>query len=105
MGGVAGLAVAFTGGRFVREVLLPNVAWTDTTVDIRVFAVTALTALVTGMVVGLVPAVQGTRLELAPALKSGVREGGASPSRLRTVLMVAQAALSVVLLVGAGLFV
>ena len=105
VGGVAGLTVAFAGGRFVRAVLLPNVAWTDSTVDLRVLAVTAVSAVVTGVLVGLAPALQSTRLELTSALKSGIREGGAQRSRLRTLLTVTQAALSVVLLVGAGLFV
>jgi predicted permease len=105
IGGAAGLIVAFAGGRFVRSVLLPNVAWTDATIDVRILALTALAALVTGVVVGLVPAFQGTRLELTSALKSGVREGGAQRSRVRTMLTITQATLSVVLLVGAGLFV
>jgi predicted permease len=105
LGGMAGLAVAYAGGKFVRGVLLPNVAWTDAPVDVRVLAVTALTAFVVGLVVGLAPALQGTRLELTSALKSGIREGGAGRSRVRTLLTVTQAALSVVLLVGAGLFV
>jgi predicted permease len=105
VGGVAGLAVAYVGGKFIRGVLLPNVAWTDAPVDVRVFAVTALTAFVVGLVVGLAPALQGTRLELTSALKSGIREGGAGRSRVRAVLTVTQAAMSVVLLVGAGLFV
>jgi len=105
LGGMAGLAVAYAGGRFVRAVLLPNVAWTDATVDVRVLVVTALTAIVTGILVGLAPAVQSTRLELTSSLKSGIREGGAQRSRLRTLLTLTQAALSVVLLVGAGLFV
>ena len=105
IGGGAGLAVAYAGGRFVRAVLLPNVAWTDATVDLRVLALTALTAIVTGILVGLAPALQSTRLDLTSSLKSGIREGGAQRSRLRTLLTVTQAALSVVLLVGAGLFV
>ena len=105
IGGVAGLAIAYAGGRFVRGVLLPNVAWTDAPVDLRVFIVTALAAILTGVIVGLVPAMQGTRLELARTLKSGVRDGGNARSPLRTALTVIQAALSVVLLVGAGLFV
>jgi predicted permease len=105
LGGAAGLAVAFAGGRFVRGVLLPNVAWAGATSDIRVLAVTAITAIVTGVLVGLAPALQGTRLDLTLALKSGIREGGAQRSRTRTLLTITQAALSVVLLVGAGLFV
>jgi predicted permease len=104
IGGAAGLVVAFAGGRFVRGVLLPNVAWTDATVDIRVLAVTALTAFLTGVIVGLAPALQGTRLDLTSALKSGIREGGPQRSRVRSILTVTQTALSVMLLVGAGLF-
>ena len=106
MGGAAGLVVAFAGGRFVRSVLLPNVSWTDAAVDVRVLVLTALTALATGVLVGLAPALQGTRLDLSSALKSGVREGGggAHRNRARSILTVTQAALSVMLLVGAGLF-
>jgi predicted permease len=69
IGGLAGLGVAYAGGRFVRSVLLPNVAWTDATVDRRVLLVTALTAVVTGILVGLAPALQSTRLQLTSALK------------------------------------
>jgi len=104
LGGAAGLVVAFAGGRFVRGVLLPNVAWTDATVDLRVLVVTAVTACLTGLLVGLAPALHGTRLDLSLALKSGEREGGAPRNRIRSILTVAQAALSVMLLVGAGLF-
>jgi putative ABC transport system permease protein len=105
IGGLAGLAVAVAGGRFIRATLLPNVAWIESTIDVRVLAVTALAAVVTGVVVGLMPALHVTRLELTSSLKAGVREGGAQKSRVRTMLTVMQAALSVVLLVGAGLFV
>jgi putative ABC transport system permease protein len=52
-----------------------------------------------------VPAVRATHTNLTDALKTGVREGGGHRSRLRSGLTIAQAALSVVLLVGAGLFV
>jgi len=104
LGGMAGLAVAFAGGRFIRAVLLPNVAWSGGTADLRVLLVTALTACATGVLVGLAPALQGTRLDLSSALKSGVREGGGHRNRTRSVLAVAQAALSAALLVGAGLF-
>jgi predicted permease len=101
-GGAAGLLLALAGGRFIGGVLLPGLAWN---VDGRVLALTAVAALVTGLLVGLVPALQGSRPDLTTALKAGAREGAVQRSRLRTTLTVAQAALSVVLLVGAGLFV
>jgi predicted permease len=82
-------------------VLLPG----GTPINGRILVVTALAALVTGLLVGLVPAFQGSRPDLTTALKAGAREGGMQRSRLRTTLTVVQAALSVVLLVGAGLFV
>ena len=106
MGGTAGLAVAWVAGRVMRSVLLPAIEWTSSPVDWRVLGVTLAIALTVGVVVGLVPALRASRPDLTGALKSGVREGdGAHHSRLRAVLTVAQAALSILLLVGAGLFV
>jgi predicted permease len=104
-GGAMGLVLALVGGRFIRDVLLPDVLWTASPVDARVLVVTAVAALATGVLVGLVPALQGSRPDLTAALKAGAREGGVQRSRLRGALTVTQAALSVVLLVGAGLFV
>ncbi len=104
-GCVAGLAVASVTGSLVRHVLLPNIEWTSAPVDGRVLAVAAGMALITGIAVGLVPALRATSVDVATGLKTGVREGGGQRSRLRSGLTVAQAALSVVLLVGAGLFV
>jgi predicted permease len=101
VGGVAGVLVALGGGRSLRAVLLPS----GTPIDGRVLVLTGLAALVTGLLVGLLPALQGSRPDLTTALKAGAREGGTQRSRLRTTLTVVQAALSVVLLVGAGLFV
>ncbi|MDQ3950278.1 MAG: ABC transporter permease, partial [Gemmatimonadota bacterium] len=104
-GGAAGLVLALVGGRLIRDMQLPNVSWTGSPVDARVLAVTALAAFATGVLVGLLPALQGSRPDLTAALKAGAREGAVHRSRLRTALTVTQAALSVVLLVGAGLFV
>jgi predicted permease len=70
-----------------------------------VLGISAALAIVTGLVIGVVPALRSSRADLTGALKAGAREGGGHRSRLRTTLTVAQAALSVVLLVGAGLFV
>jgi predicted permease len=104
-GGAAGLLLTLVGGRFIRDVLLPDVLWTGSPVDVRVLAATAVAALTTGILVGLIPALQGSRPDLTAALKAGGREGGVQRSHLRTALTVTQAAFSVVLLVGAGLFV
>src|SRR2546425_9669437 len=62
-------------------------------------------ALLTGFLAGLVPALQVGRADLTPALKAGAREGRYRPSRLRSGLLVGQVALTVMLIVGAGLFV
>ena len=105
LGGAASLAVAWWGGALVREVLLPDVAWDGAPVDGRVLAFTALAAIMTAILVGLVPAIQGSRADLGAALKAGAREGGGQRGRTRSALAVAQTALSVLLLVGAGLFV
>ena len=104
-GGLAGLVVALVTGGVVRSVLLPDVEWPSSTVDARVIAFSALVSLFVGVVVTLVPAIRPSTLDLTAALKSGVRDGGGRRVNLRATLTVAQAALSVVLLVGAGLFV
>ena len=73
--------------------------------DWRVLGLTAGAGVFAGGVLGLVPAIQGTRADLGSALKSGSR-GSDAPWSLnwRNVLVVAQIAMSLVLLVGAGLF-
>jgi predicted permease len=102
-GGAAALLIAYWGGELVRGVLLPHLAWTTSPVSPRVLAVAAgLTALV-GIVTGLGPAVQAARS--APVATLG--GSGRVPlraGRTRSVLAAAQAAFSVLLLVGAGLF-
>jgi predicted permease len=73
--------------------------------DWRVLALTAGAGIVAGGLLGLVPAVQGTRADLGSALKAGSRGSDApGPLRWRNALVVAQIAISFVLLVGAGLF-
>ncbi|HKG90738.1 MAG TPA: ABC transporter permease [Gemmatimonadaceae bacterium] len=106
LGTAAGLALARWGGDAARAVLLPEVAWADAApVDLRTLAFAAAAAVATGLLIGLAPMLQTARPGLVGALKAGAREGAYQKSRLRSTLLVAQAALSVVLLVGAGLFV
>ena len=105
LGAAAGLLVAFVSGTLVRRVLLPDVDWTSGAVNEHVLAFSVAVALVTGLVIGILPALRAGRTDVTTALKSGAREGGGNRSVVRTTLMAAQAALAMVLLVGAGLFV
>lgn len=74
-------------------------------IDLRMLGFTALLALGSALLFGLAPAIQASRSDLLSALRSG-RDGSVSGhARLRSVLLTAQVALSVVLLVSAGLFV
>lgn len=74
--------------------------------DLRVLGFTFGLSLLTGVVFGLVPALRATRLDLRPALKDSGRSSSAvSRSFLSRSLVVAQVAISLLLLIGAGLFV
>jgi len=105
LGGAAGLVLAQWGGGVLRATLLPGAGWTSTLTDTRTIVACAVVALVVGMVTGLAPAWYTLRHDLAAALKSGSREGTSHRSRSRSAMLAIQTALSVVLLVGAGLFV
>jgi putative ABC transport system permease protein len=75
----------------------------DVNVDWRVLLFTVFVSLFTGAVFGLAPALQATRPALTSALKDTTAQAGFSRSRLRSTLVVAQLALSLIILVGAGL--
>jgi predicted permease len=102
-GGIAALFVTLWAGPLIRALLLPSIPAVSA-VDTRVLAFTAAVAILTGLLAGLAPAWQLRRRDLTPALKTGSGEGRYQRSRLRSVLLVGQVALTVVLLVGAGLF-
>ena len=97
--------VGWAGGTALRAVMLPGVEWAHPVFDWRVALFTGAVAVASGLVAGLVPAIQASRPVLTSALKSGSRDGVRHRSRLRTGLVAFQAALSVTLLVGAALFV
>jgi putative ABC transport system permease protein len=105
LAGGAGLLVAQWGGGVLRTAFLdPSEApWGMR--DTRTVLFTLGAAMFVGLVTGLAPALQSRDVDLVRDLKSGAREGLGRRSRTRTALLVTQAALSVVLLVGAGLFV
>jgi putative ABC transport system permease protein len=109
LGGAAvGIVIALWGlDLIVAAVPADKPFWMVFTIDGRVLAFTAATAVVTGILFGLAPAWQVTRADLHDSLKEGSRGAGtgAGRQRLRQTLVVAEVALSIVLLVGATLLI
>jgi predicted permease len=103
--GVAAFVVAGWSSILLRRLLFPSIHWTTNEVDWRVAAFTLLVTLFTGIGAGLVPALRSIRADVSLTLKGGGKGSGTRRSRARTTLVVAQAALATVLLVGAVLFV
>ena len=105
LGGAAAIGVAWAGGLAMRRVF-PRLDWEDApAIDARVLAYAAVVAIAAGVLTGLVPAAQARRAHLTAALKQGARDGQVHQSKARLALLLVQAALSVVMLVGSGLFV
>jgi putative ABC transport system permease protein len=106
LGGAAGLLLGWWGVDLLKGLLpaeFPRAA--DIAVDPRVLFFTLLVSCATGLAFGLAPALQFTRPDVQGALKESARgsTGGARGGRLRNMLIVSEVALSLVLLVGAGL--
>ena len=105
VGGGLALLLARWGGGFVRSALLPGVYFPDSAVNARVLVFTLVASALAGLVAGVGPALQSSRTEIAGELVDVSRGSSGARSRLRSFLTVLQATLSVVLLVGAGLFI
>jgi predicted permease len=103
-GGVVGLAIVRWGGPFVRAALLPDISFPDA-LSARAVLLTLLLSLLAGVAASVVPAIKGSRPMAAGDLAGAAQGHSAARSRLRTSLTASQAALSTLLLVGAGLFV
>jgi putative ABC transport system permease protein len=104
-GGAAALLVAQWAGEAIRRMLIRTASTTvPVFTDWRTVGLTASLAIATGLLIGLVPLLLSGR-DLTRTLRGGVRGGVSQGLRMRAVLLVAQAALSVVLLIGAVLFV
>ena len=104
-GGAVAILVAWWGGNVLRATLLENVGWAGSPVDARVLLFCLVATLATGLLVSVVPAIRASRPSLVGALRQGTRQAGGERSLLRSGLTIAQAALSAMLLVGAGLLV
>ena len=105
LGGVAALLIVRWGGELVRTLLFGDLRWEENVVDVRVLTFTAIAATITGLLAGLLPALQASRPTLTGALRTGEGAGGERRPRTRAALLVTQAAFAVVLLVGTGAFV
>jgi putative ABC transport system permease protein len=103
-----GAGIAWIGIRLVDGAMPPDevpyfITWS---LDGRSLAYTTVISLLTGLVFGLAPAMQAVRANLQSSLKEGGRgSAGGSKARLRNALVISEVALSLVLLVGASLFV
>ena len=108
LGGILGVVFALWFKRALVTLTDKNTGILPSEVDLslnwRVLAFTLAVSLLTGVLFGLVPAWRSSKLDLATSLKQSRRTTGAV-SRLSKGLIVAQVALSLILLVGAGLFI
>ncbi|NMO14642.1 ABC transporter permease [Pyxidicoccus fallax] len=109
LGGALGVLLALWGTHLIAGAFPPSIAqlvpgWSDIHVDGRVLVFSLLLSLVTGLLFGLAPAVHGSKQDLTDTLKDGGR-ATTSKSRLRSTLVVAEVALALLLVVGAGLMI
>ncbi|MGB8508030.1 MAG: FtsX-like permease family protein, partial [Pyrinomonadaceae bacterium] len=108
LGGIVGLLLALWGVDVLRKAsvdIIPTTA--EIGLDRNVLGFTLLVSLLTGILFGLVPALQASNPDLNETLKEGGRSGtaGSARSRMRGVLVVAEVALSLMLLIGSGLLI
>ena len=107
IGGLTGLLFAWWGVRVMIGLLPKRTIPTELNLnpDLRVLGFAFAASLLTGLICGLIPALQSTRPNLLTALKSETAAARRSRFDLRRILVVAQVAISLLLLIGAGLFV
>lgn len=104
MGGALGVILAYWGIRLLLALAPDNVPrLNEITIDPRVLGFTLAISLLTGLIFGLVPALQSSRPDLSDALKEGARGSSGGSRVVRNLFVVSEMALALVLLVGAGL--
>jgi predicted permease len=108
-GGILGLVLAVWTDRVILALLPPETVELNlsTLPDLRILLFATAVSLLTGLIFGLAPALQSTNPNVAPTLKdtAGGVVGGGTHVRVRKALVALQVMLSLLLLVGAGLFI
>ena len=105
-GGTLGILLAMWGIKLLMAISPANLPRVDAiSIDGRVFGFTFAVSIVTGIVFGLVPAIQASKPDVNEALKEGGRASTTGHNRFRSLLVVSEVALSLVLLIGAGLMI
>lgn len=106
IGAALGILIAHWGTSFIAHQLPGSVPrLSEAIVDWRVLVFTLAISLLTGLLFGLAPALQASRLNLTEALKEGERGSSGGRQRLRSLLVVSEVALTLMLLVGASLLI
>jgi putative ABC transport system permease protein len=111
-GGLFGLLLSIWGLKSLSRAIPDDFSkfipgWQNLTLNLTTLVFTLVVSVVTGLLFGLMPALQSTRTKFNEALKEGGKgaSGKSSRNRARSLLVVAEVALSLVLLIGAGLMI
>ncbi len=108
VGGALGLLVAVWSLTLLRQLIPDGMAYsTELKIDLPVLGYALVISVLTGIIFGLAPALQATKVDLNQALKQGGGRTslGAAGQKLRNTFVIAEVALALVLLIGAGLMI
>jgi putative ABC transport system permease protein len=108
IGGILGLIIAHFGVQLISAFLANQLNQSpDVTLDIWVLGFTLAVSILTGVLAGLAPALRLTKTDLNEALKQGLgrTDSDSGGTRTRSVLVISEVALSLILLIGAGLMI
>ncbi len=108
LGGVIGLLISLWGVNLLKAFIPENISqFTAITVDAKVLGFTLLVSFLTGLIFGLAPVAQSSHFNLNETLKEGGRDtaAGNRGNRIRSLLVIAEVAITLILLVGAGLLI
>lgn len=105
-GGALGILFAYWGINLLIAASPPNIPRIgDAGLDNTVLAFTAALSLATGLIFGLIPAVQSSRLDLNDSLKDSVRGSSGASGRMRSMLVISEVTVALTLLIGSGLLI